>query len=198
MEQSGTFSKLIRELTKLPGVGQKTAQRLAFALLKMAPAEARGIGQAIFDVKDKLLFCMNCRNISEQEVCNICSDPSRDRTRVLVVEEPSTVYAVEKTGEFRGLYHVLMGVIAPLDGVSADEIHVKDLMDRLEKGEIKEVIIATNPTLDGETTALYLSKIVRPLGVKVTRIALGIPVGIDLEFADEVSLIKSIEGRREM
>ena len=198
MEQNGTFSNLIKQLSKLPGVGQKTAQRHAFALLKMSSREAREIGQAIFDIKEKLVFCSNCRNISEREICDICSDISRDRSRILVVEEPSTVYAIEKTGEYRGLYHVLLGVLSPLDGVSPEEIHVKDLLDRLENGEAKEIILATSPTLDGETTAFYISKVIRPLGLKVSRIAMGIPVGIDLEYADEVSLIKSIEGRREI
>ena len=198
MDQKGAFSHLIKQLTKLPSVGQKTAQRHAFALLKMSSKEAKEIGQAIIDIKDKLIFCSSCRNISEEEFCSICSNPQRDRTQVVVVEEPSTVYAIEKTGEYRGLYHVLLGVISPLEGVSAEDIHVKELTDRLEKGEIKEVIIATSPNMDGEATALYLSKMIRPLGIKVTRIALGIPVGIDLEFADEVSLMRSIEGRREI
>jgi recombination protein RecR len=183
---------------KLPSVGQKTAQRHAFALLKMSSKEAREIGQAILDMKEKLIFCSSCRNISESELCPICSDPQRDRSKVVVVEEPSTVFAIEKSGEYRGLYHVLLGVISPLEGVSPDDIDLKVLMDRLSQSEVKEVIVATSPTLDGETTALYLSKVIRPLGIKVSRIAMGIPVGIDLEFADEVSLIKSIEGRREL
>ena len=156
------------------------------------------LGQAIIDIKDKLIFCSSCHNISEEALCSICSNPQRDRTKIVVVEEPSTVYAIEKTGEYKGLYHVLLGVISPLEGVSADDIHIKELMDRLGNGEVKEVIVATSPNMDGEATALYLSRVIRPLGVKVTRIALGIPVGIDLEFADEVSLMKSIEGRREL
>ncbi len=198
MDQKGAFAHLIKQLTKLPSVGQKTAQRHAFALLKMSPKEAKEIGQAIIDIKDKLIFCSSCHNISEEALCSICSNPQRDRTKIVVVEEPSTVYAIEKTGEYKGLYHVLLGVISPLEGVSADDIHIKELMDRLGNGEVKEVIVATSPNMDGEATALYLSRVIRPLGVKVTRIALGIPVGIDLEFADEVSLMKSIEGRREL
>ncbi len=198
MDQNGVFANLIKQLTKLPGVGQKTAQRHAFALLKMFPQEAREIGQAIIDIKERLIFCSKCRNISEVELCQICSDPRRDRTKILVVEEPSTVYAIEKTGEYRGLYHVLLGVISPLDGVSPEDIHIKELIERLADHEVKEVIVATSPNMDGETTALYLSKTIRPLGVKVTRIALGIPVGIDIEYADEVSLVRSIEGRREL
>ena len=198
MDQKGAFAHLIKQLTKQPSVGQKTAQRHAFALLKMSPKEAKEIGQAIIDIKDKLIFCSSCHNISEEALCSICSNPQRDRTKIVVVEEPSTVYAIEKTGEYKGLYHVLLGVISPLEGVSADDIHIKELMDRLGNGEVKEVIVATSPNMDGEATALYLSRVIRPLGVKVTRIALGIPVGIDLEFADEVSLMKSIEGRREL
>jgi recombination protein RecR len=198
MDQKGVFAHLIRQLMKLPSVGQKTAQRHAFALLKMSTKEAREIGQAILDMKEKLIFCSSCRNISETELCPICSDPHRDKTKVVVVEEPSTVFAIEKSGEYRGLYHVLLGVISPLEGVSPDDIDLKELMDRLSQNEIKEVIVATSPNLDGETTALYLSKVIRPLGIKVSRIAMGIPVGIDLEFADEVSLMKSIEGRREL
>lgn len=198
MDQKGVFTHLIKQLMKLPSVGQKTAQRHAFALLKMSPKEAKEIGQAIIDIKEKLIFCSSCRNISESELCSICSNPQRDRTKVVVVEEPSTVYAIEKTGEYQGLYHVLLGVISPLEGVSPDDIHIKELMERLSNHEIKEVIVATSPNLDGEATALYLSKMIRPLGIKISRIALGIPVGIDLEFADEVSLMKSIEGRREL
>ncbi|MBI3593905.1 MAG: recombination protein RecR [Nitrospirae bacterium] len=198
MDQKGIFAHLIKQLMKLPSVGQKTAQRHAFALLKMSHKEAREIGQAIFDIKEKLIFCSRCRNISENELCTICSNPQRDRSKVVVVEEPSTVFAIEKSGEYRGLYHVLLGLISPLDGITPDDLYLKELMDRLANQEIKEVIVATSPNLDGEATALYLSKKIRPLGIKVSRIAMGIPVGIDLEFADEVSLIKSIEGRREL
>ncbi|MBI1824346.1 MAG: recombination protein RecR [Nitrospirae bacterium] len=198
MDQKGIFAHLIKQLMKLPSVGQKTAQRHAFALLKMSHKEAREIGQAIFDIKEKLIFCSSCRNISENELCTICSNPQRDRSKVVVVEEPSTVFAIEKSGEYRGLYHVLLGLISPLDGITPDDLYLKELMDRLANQEIKEVIVATSPNLDGEATALYLSKKIRPLGIKVSRIAMGIPVGIDLEFADEVSLIKSIEGRREL
>ena len=198
MDQKGVFAHLVKQLMKLPSVGQKSAQRHAFALLKMSRREAIDIGQAIIDFKEKLLFCSCCRNISESEICAICSNPQRDRSKVVVVEEPSTVFAIEKSGEYRGLYHVLLGVLSPLEGISADDIFLKELMDRLSGSEIKEVIVATSPNLDGEATALYLSKKIRPLGIKVSRIALGIPVGIDLEFADEVSLLKSIEGRREL
>jgi len=196
MDQKGVFNHLIKQLMKLPSVGQKTAQRHAFALLKMSRKEASEIGQSIIDMKEKLIFCADCRNISESELCDICSNPQRDRSKVIVVEEPSTLYAIEKSGEYRGLYHVLLGVISPLEGISPEDLDLKVLMDRLSKKEIREVIVATSPNMEGEATALYLSRLIQPLGITVSRIALGIPVGIDLEFADEVTLIKSIEGRR--
>jgi len=189
---------LVDELKRLPGIGRKTAQRLAFFLLKMPADEARGLAQAILDVKERLRFCRWCNNVSEEEVCRFCSDPRRDRTRILVVEEPSTLFAVERTGEYKGLYHVLLGALAPLDGRGPSDIKAQSLLDRLNQGETKEVIIATNPTIEGEATAIYLTRLIKPTGVKVTRIAYGIPVGVDLEYADEVTLIKSLEGRREL
>ncbi|HEY5594165.1 MAG TPA: recombination mediator RecR [Nitrospiria bacterium] len=192
------LERLIDELKKLPGIGRKTAQRLAFFLLKMSAEEARGLAQAILDVKERLRFCRWCNNVSEEEVCRFCSDPRRDRTRILVVEEPSTLFAVERTGEYKGLYHVLLGALAPLDGRGPSDIKAQSLLDRLKQGETQEVIIATNPTIEGEATAIYLMRLIKPTGVKVTRIAYGIPVGVDLEYADEVTLIKSLEGRREL
>ncbi len=209
MISNGVFTQLIEELKKLPGVGQKTAQRLAFFILKMPVQEAKAIAQAILDVKDRLRLCSLCQNISEAEVCEICRDPRRDQAKVLVVKEPSTLYAVERTGEYKGLYHVLLGTLSPLDGLPTGsagfiptDIKTKELLDRLqgEKGGVKvqEVIIATDPTMEGEAMALYLTKLIKPLGIKVTRIAYGIPVGVDLEYADEVTLIKSLEGRREI
>ncbi|MFQ5456325.1 MAG: recombination mediator RecR [Nitrospirota bacterium] len=194
----GIFARLIRELMRLPGIGNKTAQRLAFFILKMSEKNAKSIAQSIIDVKDKLLFCKSCNNISEKEICEICSAPDRDRKKILVVEEPSTLYIIEKTGEYKGLYYVLLGAISPLDGIGPSEIKGKELINRLRDSEIEEVIIATDPNIEGETTAIYLTDMIRPLGISVTRIAYGIPVGIDLEYADEVSLIKSIEGRRQM
>ena len=201
------FDRLIEELKKLPGIGQKTAQRLAFFLLKMSVHEAKGIAQAILDVKDQLRLCNLCQNVSEEDICPICRDPKRDQTRVLVIKEPSTLYAIERTGEYKGLYHVLMGTLSPLNGLSPGQIGMvpadiktKELLDRL-RGEgtskVQEVILATDPTMEGEATALYLAKLIKPLGIKVTRIACGIPAGVDLEYADEVTLIKSLEGRRE-
>lgn len=192
------LERLIDELKKLPGIGRKTAQRLAFFLLKMSAEEARGLAQAILDVKERLRFCRWCNNVSEEEVCRFCADPRRDRTRMLVVEEPGTLFAVERTGEYKGLYHVLLGALAPLDGRGPSDIKAHSLLDRLKQGETKEVIIATNPTIEGEATAIYLMRLIKPTGVKVTRIAYGIPVGVDLEYADEVTLIKSLEGRREL
>ena len=194
----GVLDRLIDELKKLPGIGRKTAQRLAFFLLKMSAEEARGLAQAILDVKERLRFCRWCNNVSEDEVCRFCADPRRDRTRILVVEEPSTLFAVERTGEYKGLYHVLLGALAPLDGRGPADIKAQSLIDRLKLGETKEVIIATNPTIEGEATAIYLTRLIKPTGVKVTRIAYGIPVGVDLEYADEVTLIKSLEGRPEL
>ncbi len=194
----GVLDRLVNELIKLPGIGRKTAQRLAFFLLKMPLEEARGLAQAIVDLKERLRFCRHCNNITEREVCRFCSDPKRDRTRVIVVEEPSTLFAFERTGEYRGLYHVLGGSLSPLDGRGPAEIRVQSLVDRLKTGEVKEVIIATNPTIEGEATAIYLTRLIKPTGVTVSRIAFGIPVGVDLEFADEVTLIKSLEGRREI
>jgi recombination protein RecR len=192
------LDRLIEELRKLPGIGRKTAQRLAFFLLKMPAEEAHGLAQAVLDVKERLRFCRWCNNISEAEVCRFCTDSLRDRTRILVVEEASTLFAIERTGEYKGLYHVLVGSLSPLDGRGPAEIKAQSLLDRLKLGETKEVIIATNPTIEGEATAIYLTRLIKPTGVKVTRIAYGIPVGVDLEYADEVTLIKSLEGRREL
>jgi len=194
----GLLDRLIDELKKLPGIGRKTAQRLAFFLLKMSAEEARGLAQSILDVKERLRFCRWCNNVSENEVCGFCSDPRRDRTRILVVEEPSTLFAVERTGEYKGLYHVLIGSLSPLDGRGPSDLNVQTLLDRLKQGETKEVIVATNPTIEGEATAIYLTRLIKPTGVRVSRIACGIPVGVDLEYADEVTLIKSLEGRREL
>jgi len=198
LDQHGLLARLIRELVKLPGIGQKTAQRLAFHLLKTERAEALRLAEAIQAVRDRLGFCRQCRNIAEGELCEFCLDPKRDRSKILVVEEPSTLYAIERTGGFRGLYHVLLGSLSPLDGIGPSEIRAQDLADRLKEGGVEEVILATNPTIEGEATAIYLTKLIKPYGVRVSRIAYGIPVGMDLEYADEVTLMKSIEGRRDL
>ena len=207
MIPNGVFARLIEELKKLPGIGQKTAQRLAFFILKIPVPEAKSIAQAILDVKDRLRLCSLCQNVSEAEACEICRDPKRDPTKILVVKEPSTLYAIERTGEYKGLYHVLLGTLSALDGLPRSQtgmipadIKVKELLDRLQRegtSKVQEVILATDPTMEGEAMALYLTKLIKPLGIKVTRIAYGIPVGVDLEYADEVTLIKSLEGRRE-
>ncbi len=198
MDQQGLLAKLIRELVRLPGIGQKTAQRLAFHLLKAEREDVLRLAQAITAVKDGLSFCRLCRNIAEGDLCEFCLDLKRDRTKILVVEEPSTIYAIERAGGYRGLYHVLFGVLSPLDGVGPADIRADELIDRVKGGGVEEVIVATNPTIEGEATAIYLTKRLKPLTVRVTRIAYGIPVGMDIEFADEVTLVKSIEGRRDL
>lgn len=199
MGQGGSFNRLIEELMRLPGIGPKTAQRLAFFMLKMEAQEAKGIAQAIIDLKDKTRFCRVCNNITEDELCGICSDAARDKKKILVIEEPSNLLSLERTKEYKGLYHVLTGVLSPLDGVGPKDIKIDGLMQRLDNGNnVEEVIIATSPTIEGETTARYLSQLIRPTGIKTTRIAYGVPVGSDLEYADEVTLIKALEGRREI
>ena len=198
MDNQGLLAQLIRELVRLPGIGQKTAQRLAFHLLKAESAEALRLADAIRAVKEGLAFCRDCRNIAEGELCEFCLDPKRDRTRILVVEEPSTLYAIERTCGYRGLYHVLLGALSPLDWIGPAEIKAQELEDRLKAGGIEEVILATNPTIEGEATAIYLTKLIKPHGARVSRIAYGIPVGMDIEYADEVTLLKSLEGRRSL
>ena len=198
LDNQGLLAQLIRELVRLPGIGHKTAQRLAFHLLKADREESMRLADAIRAVKDGLAFCRQCRNIAEGELCEFCRDPKRDRAKILVVEEPSTLYAIERTGGYRGLYHVLLGALSPLDGVGPADIRAQDLVDRLKDGGVEEVILATNPTIEGEATAIYLTKLLKPHGVRVSRIAYGIPVGVDIEYADEVTLIKSLEGRRDL
>jgi recombination protein RecR len=197
-QPQGLLMRLTRELVRLPGIGQKTAQRLAFHLMKTDTEEALRLAEAIREVKEKITFCTQCRNIAEGPLCAICLDPKRDTTSILVVEEPSTLHAIELSRAFRGLYHVLYGALSPLDGVGPADIRTHDLENRVQQGGIKEVIVATNPTIEGEATAIYLTKRLKPLGVKVSRIAYGIPVGMDIEYADEVTLLKSIEGRRDL
>jgi len=198
IDNQGLLAQLIRELVRLPGIGQKTAQRLAFYLLKTEKDEAMRLADAIRAVKDGLAFCRQCHNIAEGDLCEFCRDPKRDRAKILVVEEPSTLYAIERSGGYRGLYHVLLGALSPLDGVGPADIRAQDLADRLKDGGIDEVILATNPTIEGEATAIYLTRLLKPYGVRVSRIAYGIPVGVDIEYADEVTLIKSLEGRRDL
>jgi len=195
---AGPVANLIEELSKLPGVGPKTAQRLAFYILKAAPDDAKKLARAIDEVKDKIRFCEECFNVTDRTRCEFCSDPGRDRTIICVVEEPRDIVALEKTGEYKGLYHVLQGAISPIDGIGPDDIRVKELLKRLSENDVREVVIATNPNIEGEATAMYIAKLVKPLGVRATRIASGLPVGGDLEYADEVTLGRALEGRREM
>lgn len=194
----GPVATLIEELSKLPGIGPKSAQRLAFYILKSSPDEAKKLSRAIDEVKDKIHFCEECFNVTDQVRCEFCRDNGRDTAVVCVVEEPKDIVAIEKTSEFKGLYHVLQGAISPIEGIGPDDIRVKELLKRLSERGSREIIVATNPNIEGEATAMYLAKLVKPLGVKVTRIASGLPVGGDLEYADEVTLGRALEGRREM
>ena len=189
---------LIDELGRLPGIGPKSAQRIAFHLLKLPSEDAARLAQAIIDAKARVGFCRRCFNVAEGEECAICLDPRRDAAVLCVVEEPRDVVAVEKTQEFRGRYHVLLGAISPMDGVGPEQLKVKELLARLQPEGIQEVILCTNPTIEGEATAMYLARLLKPLGVKATRIASGLPVGGDLEYADELTLGRALEGRREL
>ena len=195
---NGVIENLIAELTKLPGIGKKTAQRLSFFIMGMPDKEALAIADSIMKLKEKARFCKICFCITEDEVCSICSNPQRDHSTICVVEEPSNLIIIESARIFNGLYHVLLGALSPIDGITPELLKVNELLDRVKKGEISEVIIATNPNTKGETTAQYISQALKPFGVKTTRIAYGLPIGGDIEFADEVTLIKSLEGRNEM
>jgi recombination protein RecR len=193
-----SVTQLIEELMRLPGVGEKTAQRLAFHLLKVPKQEAEALALAILAVKEKIHRCSQCYGITEADPCAICSDPKRDRMLLSVVEEAADIFALERLREYRGLYHVLGGALSPLEGVGPEALTISQLITRLQEGAIQEVIVATNPNLEGEATAMYLSKVLKPLAVKVTRLAHGLPIGSALEYADEVTLLKSLEGRREL
>lgn len=192
------LQRLIDEFRRLPGIGQKSAQRLAFHVLRTSREDASRLASALLEVKDNLGLCAECNNISDGELCPYCRDPHRDRTQICVVEEPHNILPIETTRTFSGLYHVLHGSISPLRGAGPEQLKIKGLLDRIGNGDIHEIILATNPTVEGEATAVYLSRLLKPLGMKVTRIAMGIPVGSDLEFADEVTMSKSLENRREM
>ncbi|NTV90258.1 MAG: recombination protein RecR [Clostridiales bacterium] len=191
-------ARLIEEFEKLPGIGHKTAQRLAFHVLGLSQEKSDALINAIRDAKLKTRYCSICSNLTELDPCPICSSPNRDRNIFCVVEDSKDVVAMERTREFKGLYHVLHGVISPMGGIGPDDIKIKELLMRISQGDIREVILATNPNVEGEATAMYISKLLKPLGIKATRIAHGIPVGGDLEYADEVTLAKAIEGRREI
>jgi len=190
--------RLIDELKHLPGIGQKTAQRLAFHLLRAAPEEALALAEAIRDAKQKIRECSVCHNITDVEPCLYCTGANRSRRTICVVEDPHNIVAIERTRQYNGLYHVLGGSLSPLQGRGPEQLHIKTLIERLKGGAVEEIIIATNPTAEGEATAVYLSKLLKPLGVRVTRIGVGIPVGADLEYADEVTMLKAMEGRREL
>jgi recombination protein RecR len=195
---AGPVQDLIDELGRLPGIGPKSAQRIAFHLLKLDKQDALRLARVIAEVKDKVSFCRACFNVAEGETCGICADPRRDATVVCVVEEARDLVAVEKTGEFSGRYHVLQGAISPIEGVGPDQLRVRELVDRIGRDDIAEIILCTNPNLEGEATAMYLARLLKPLGVRVTRIASGLPVGGDLEYADELTLGRALEGRREV
>lgn len=192
------LARLIQEFKRLPGIGQKSAQRMAFHVLRSERGACEHLAQAILDVKDKLSVCQVCNNISDGELCPYCRDPHRDISQICVVEEPHNILPIETTRTFEGLYHVLHGSISPLRGIGPEQLKIKNLIARLEGGRVCEIILATNPTVEGEATAAYLARLLKPLGVKVSRIAMGIPVGSDIEFADEVTMSKSLENRREL
>jgi recombination protein RecR len=192
------LARLITELKRLPGIGQKSAQRIAFHTLRAGREDAERLAQALLDVKDKLGLCRVCNNITETDLCLYCQDATRDPKLLCVVEEPHNIVGIETTRQFSGRYHVLHGALSPLRGIGPEQLKIKSLVERIGAGEIEEIIVATNPTGEGEATAVYLARLLKPLGVKVSRIAMGIPVGSDIEFADEVTIWKALEGRREM
>jgi recombination protein RecR len=194
----GPIQELIDELSRLPGVGPKSAQRLAFWLVKAPPEDAKRLAQVIVQAKERIAFCRECGNVAEGDLCRICRDPGRDVTTLCVVEEPKDAASIEKAGVIKGRYHVLGGAISPLDGIGPDDLRVQELLDRVARDHVTEVILATNPNLEGNATAMYVAALLKPLGITVTRLASGLPVGGDLEYADEVTLGQALEGRREM
>ncbi|MFH1824782.1 MAG: recombination mediator RecR [Candidatus Firestonebacteria bacterium] len=200
MESFNTSSleRLINELEKMPGVGPRTAQRLAFYILKTEKNEILNLARTIEEVKDKIKYCSICFNVTEGDPCFICNSTKRDKSSICIVEEPLDIMTIEKTGVFKGIYHVLLGSLSPLDGIGPEDLKIRELLLRLEKNKTNEIIIATNPDVEGEVTAIYLSNLIKPLGIKVTRLAQGVPMGSSLEYADEVTLAKAIEGRREI
>jgi recombination protein RecR len=198
MNRPDPLAKLIEQLQRLPGIGAKSAARLAFHVLKTPREEVERLVEAMRDVKDRVTYCSICSNITDTDPCFFCTHPSRDTRLICVVEEPENVTGIEKTRDFRGVYHVLMGALSPLHGVGPDDLKIRELLARVGNGEVDEVILATNPNVEGEATAIYLAKLLKPLGIRVTRIAMGVPVGSDLEYADEVTMHKAMEGRREV
>lgn len=192
------LTELIAQFERLPGIGRKTAQRLAYSILEQPPEHAEKFAEALVNARRKIHFCKVCQGLTDKEVCDICDDSRRDRSVICVVAEPKDIMAFERTREYNGIYHVLHGVISPLDGIGPDQLRIKELMARLGSGEVNEIIMATNPTVEGEATASYISRLVKPMGIKVTRLAYGIPVGGDLEYADEFTLARALEGRNEI
>lgn len=192
------LDRLIDKFERLPGIGRKTAQRLAFYVLNMSKEDAGDFAKSILDAKEKIHYCRCCQNLTDEELCPICKSDKRDKSTICVVEDPRDVIALERTREFHALYHVLHGTISPMEGIGPDDLKIKELLARIQGGGVDEVIMATNPTVEGEATAMYVSKLLKPLGVKVTRLAYGIPVGGDLEYADEVTLLRALEGRSEI
>ena len=198
MHYAKPLAKLVGEFEKLPGIGPKSAQRLAFHILRIPEEEARTLAEAVLEVKQQIRQCPVCFNFTDQERCDVCTDPKRDRSVVCVVSEPRDVVAMEKTNEYRGMYHVLGGVISPMDGIGPELLKIRELVNRINEGGIKEVILATNPTIEGDTTAMYIAGLLKPLDVHVTRIAHGMPVGGDMDYADQATLIQALQWRREM
>jgi recombination protein RecR len=192
------LARLVGEFEKLPGIGPKSAQRLAFYMLRLSDEEARGLADAITEVKARIGFCRNCFNFTDQELCEICRDARRDPALICVVADPRDLVAMEKTGEFKGKYHVLQGVLAPMEGVGPDQLKIRELLARVREHAVTEIVLATNPTVEGDATAMYLAGLLKPLGIRVTRIAHGVPVGGDLDYADQATLIQAFEGRREI
>lgn len=198
MNYPETLGNLIEAFRRLPGIGPKTAQRLAFFILDMPREEVEQMARCLIEAKDKIRYCTRCGNITDQELCRICRDPRRDSSTICIVQEPRDLLVMEKTGEFKGLYHVLHGALSPIEGIGPEQLRIAELMERLSQGKVREVIIATNPNVEGDATAVYLSRLIKPRGIKVTRIAFGLPVGGDLEYADELTLGRALEGRREL
>ncbi|HXG92981.1 MAG TPA: recombination mediator RecR [Blastocatellia bacterium] len=198
LDYAEPVTKLIDELKRLPGIGHKSAQRLAFYILRAGREDTDRLIEAINEVKEKIILCSTCNNFTDVDPCRFCSSPSRDKRTILVVEEPFNLVTIEKTREYKGLYHVLHGALSPIRGIGPDELKIKNLLERLRSGEVEEIILATNPNTEGEATANYLSKLLRPLGIRTTRIAMGVPVGSDLEYADEVTMHKALANRHEM
>ena len=197
-EQIEALQKLSEQFARLPGIGRKSAMRLAFSILELSDEDAQSFANTIIEAKEKVHLCPVCQSLTDKEICSVCNDISRDRSTIMVLEDTKAVQSLEKVREYRGLYHVLHGVISPMNGVTPDKLKIKELLSRIADEQVREIIIATNPTVEGEATAMYLSKLLKPFEIKITRLAYGIPVGSDLEYADEVTLYRAIEGRRDI